>query len=196
MKIISLNQAGIQDFSLARNQALSQAKTDWVMFLDSDENITDGLKQEINQAVKDKRFNYQFKRSDWFLGRKLQHGETRRVRLIRLIQPGTGQWQGKVHERFISLLPVKTLTQPLLHQRRLKLEAFIQRLDWYSTLKSQELNCFSLFQLLFYPGLKFCQNYFFRLGFLDGISGLGMAFLMSLHSLFVRVKTYEKTYPA
>lgn len=192
MKILTLNQPDIQDFSSIRNQFMAQAKTDWVMFLDSDETISPQLQAEINRAMTDKRYNYQFKRQDTFLGRPLHYGETVSTRFIRLIQPGSGKWKGRVHERFISNLPIKTLNQPLLHQP-LTVTNLLHKFNQYSSLRSLELNQFSLFQLLFYPFLKFLQNYIFRLGFLDGISGLGMAFMMSLHSLFVRVKTYEKT---
>ena len=192
MKILTLNQANIQDFSTSRNQLMADSQSDWVMFLDTDETISSQLQVEINQAMKDKTYNYQFKRQDTFLGQKHKFGETASTRFIRLIQPNTGTWQGRVHERFISSLPIKTLTTPLNHEP-LTVTSLLTKLNHYSSLRADELKHFSLFQLLFYPPLKFLQNYVFRLGFLDGLSGLGIAFLMSLHSLFVRVKTYEKT---
>ena len=190
--IITLNQPNIKDYSKARNLDLKKTKTDWVLFLDGDEQLTPKLKLEIEKAIHNKKYNYQLKRKDWFLGKTLHFGETSVFRSTRLIQPGTGQWKGKVHEEFISKLPTKTLKSPLIHKRNISLAQFIDRLNTYSTLKSQTEKRFSLFKLLFFPPLKFIQNYFLRLGFLDGLPGLIMAFSMSLHSLMVRVKTYEK----
>lgn len=193
LKIITLNQPGITDFSAVRNKLMTGKTAAWLLFLDSDEQLSAPL--DPNKL--DQRYNYAFKRDDWFLGRKLNFGETAAVRLVRLVQPGTGKWQGKVHEEFVSNLPVKLLPQRLLHRRKLTLTQFLDRLNFYSSLRAENLfeagEKFSLFQLIFFPRAKFAQNYLFRLGFLDGLPGLAMAFFMSLHSLFVRIKLYEKT---
>ena len=191
LTIITLKQPQITDFAKTRNQLMAKVKTDWILFVDTDETITPALKKEIRQVIKNQSYNYQLKRQDWFLGQKLKHGETSVVCLTRLIQKGTGQWQGKVHEVFQSQLPVKILKQSLIHKRKLTLNQFIDRLNRYSSIRASELTKFSLFQLLFYPPAKFILNYLLRLGFLDGLPGLAIAFMMSLHSLMVRIKLYE-----
>lgn len=192
---ITLKKPRIIDFSQARQQLLKPVTTPWAFFLDSDETITPALLQEINSAVKHKQYNYAVKRSDWFLGQKLTYGESGKNRFVRLVQPKSGTWQGQVHEKFISSLPVKTLVNPLLHRQNISVRRFIHRLNYYSSLRSVELagDNFNLLKLLFFPGFKFIYNYFFRLGFKDGFPGLALAFLMSLHSLMVRVKVYERT---
>ncbi|MFC1627325.1 glycosyltransferase family 2 protein [Patescibacteria group bacterium] len=194
---ITLRKPNITDFAKERNHLLKKASKDWILFLDSDETVSLALKKEINQAIKNPEYNYQLKRQDIFLNRKLRFGETSRVKLTRLVQKETGKWQGRVHEVFKSILPLKTLKTPLTHQRAISLSEFLNRLNFYSSLRAQELfdnhQSFRLlqFQLIFYPPLKFIQNYIFRFGFLDGLPGLAMAFFMSLHSLFVRIKLYE-----
>ena len=49
-------------------------------------------------------------------------------------------------------------------------------------------------QMIVYPIGKFINNFILELGFLDGWRGLIYAFIMSLHSLWVRVYWYEKAY--
>ena len=52
------------------------------------------------------------------------------------------------------------------------------------------------FQLMFFPFAKFIQNYFLRLGVLDGMEGFIHALMMSGHSFLVRAKIltrYEST---
>ena len=179
----------ITDFAKARNLMMKGQSAGWLLFLDSDEKLSG----PIDEAKLDKRFNYSFKRQDWFLGRRLKFGETANVRLTRLVQPGTGKWVGKVHERFESTLQVEYLKWPkILHKRKITISQFIDRLNYYSNLRAEEISHFSLFELLVYPPVKFVKNYFWHLGFLDGVPGLIMAFMMSLHSLAVRVKVYEK----
>ena len=193
LTVITLNQPGIKDFARARNEAMAKAKTDWVLFVDSDETVTPQLEAEIKQAIKEKSFNYQLRRQDYLQGRILKFGETAAVRLIRLIQPESGRWQGKVHEVFVSKLPVKTLSRPLVHRRDINFAQLFERLNYYSDLRAKELFDQGVkfsFGQLFLPKLKFIHNYFIRLGFLDGVPGLMMAALMSFHSLMVRVKLY------
>lgn len=177
----------ITDFAAWRNRQY-QKQTGPKMILDRDEVLSGSLPDNLSQ-----NYNYAFRRDDWFLGRKLRFGETANVKLTRLIQPGTGKWVGKVHERFESRLPVKLLHQRILHRRSLNLTQFLDRLNYYSDLRAKEISYFLLFELLFYPPVKFVKNYFWHLGVLDGVPGLIMAWMMSLHSLMVRVKTYEKT---
>ena len=177
----------ITDFSAWRNRQY-QTQTGVKMILDDDEVLSGPLTENLS-----KNYNYAFRRDDWFLGRWLKHGETAKVRLVRLIQPRSGRWAGKVHERFVSSLQVEYLKWPkILHQRQITISEFIDRLNYYSDLRAQEIKKFSAFELLVYPWVKFVKNYFFHLGFLDGLLGLAMAFSMSLHSLMVRVKVYEK----
>jgi len=159
------------------------------MILDKDETLSGPLPDNLND-----KFNYAFYRDDWFLGRQLKHGETAAVRLVRFIRPNSGRWVGKVHERFESTLQVEYLKWPrIIHRRKITVSQFIDRLNYYSDLRAEEINKFSVFELLFYPPLKFVKNYFWHWGFLDGLPGLIMAFMMSLHSLWVRIKVYEKT---
>jgi len=195
LTIVTIKKPFIKDFAKERNQAMKNLKTRWVLFVDSDEEISKELLKEIKQAIKNNQYNYQLKRQDWFLNRKLRFGETSKVRLTRLVQKRTGQWQGKVHETFKSKLAIKTLKHPLIHQRNINISQFLDRLNSYTDIRVKELlqqnQSFSLFQLLFYPPLKFIHNYIFKLGFLDGLPGFVIAFLMSLHSLFIRIKLYE-----
>jgi hypothetical protein len=178
----------ITDFAAWRNRQY-QKQVKPKLILDADEVLSGPLPQNLPR-----HYNYAFRRDDWFLGRWLKHGETAAVWLTRYLQPKSGRWVGKVHERFESDLQVEYLKEPRIqHRRQITLSQFIDKLNYYSDLRAEEISRFSIFELLFYPWVKFVKNYWWHLGFLDGIPGLIMAFSMSLHSLFVRVKIYEKT---
>lgn len=189
--ILTIDQPDIKDYSRARNFMLKKAETPWVLFLDSDETLTPALKKEIKTATKNKKYNYQLKRQDYFLGKKLRFGETSKFKSTRLIQKDSGLWQGIVHETFNSKLPTKLLKNTLVHKRDITISQFIDKINQYSELRVKEIDTKNFFKLIFYPPLKFLQNYLIRLGFLDGSPGFILAFLMSLHSLMVRVKLYE-----
>ena len=190
------------DFACQRNFGLKKAKGEWILFVDADERVTPALAGEISN-LKSQISNFSgfhLKRRDYFLGRWLKHGETANVKLLRLAKKNAGKWQRKVHEFWqIGEGRVGELKSPLLHYPHKNLTDFFESINWFSSLNA-EVFCCQGKGLKFLewgkPMAKFVQNYFFRLGFLDGFPGLVMALMMSLHSLITRVKVREVLFPA
>lgn len=187
------------DFSAQRNFGLRKTKGDWVLFIDADERVSSKLKNEIllvtqNQAIAENYVGFRVKRRDKFLGSWLKYGETASVKLLRLGKRNVGQWKGKVHEVWQIKGKIKTLKNPLFHKRNITISGFLERIDKYSSIRAKELYAqgvkSNVFVILAFPLGKFCQNYFLRLGFLDGIPGFVMAIMMSIHSFLVRAKLY------
>ena len=193
-KIYKRHLAG--DFSRQRNFALTKVNKGWVFFVDADEIVSPALAKEIKEKLTPKTniAGFYLKRKDSFLGQWLNHGETAKVRLLRLAKKNKGKWQGKVHEKWQVKGKIGSLKNPLLHFKNTSLDDFLTKINYYSSLRAKELakqraktNIFLVFA---YPLGKFGQNYFLRLGFLDGMPGFIMAFMMSLHSFLVRLKLY------
>ena len=180
------------DWSEQRNFALTKAKTDWVLFIDSDEVVTSSLKKEISRLKPGDTAGYYLKRLDVFCGATLNHGETGNIKLLRLARREVGHWIRPVHEIWQVKGRTKTLTAPLLHIRHFDISTLISRFDTYSTIDAREFSHhpFSFLSLL-KPLAKFVYNYIYLLGFLDGLAGLTFAYLMSFYSLAVRIKTWE-----
>lgn len=190
-KVLVHHLAG--DFNTQRNLGLSHTSGDWILFIDADEIVTPELQSEIKKYINFPWLNGCFiKRRDKFMGQWLKHGESADNRFLRLGRRGTGRWQYKVHEIWQVREPTITLANPLLHDGETNINQFIQKIDYYSSLRASELagkrKKGSMWQIIIYPLAKFIQNYLFRLGFLDGLPGLSLAFFMSLHSLLVRLK--------
>jgi len=84
------------------------------------------------------------------------------------------------------------LQNAILHYHNLTILQFLERLDKYSTLQANSLFEKKVKEPLcchfVKPIAKFILNYIVRLGFMDGYPGLVMAWLMSWHSLLVRIK--------
>jgi hypothetical protein len=111
-----------------------------------------------------------------------------------LVRKKSGQWRGKVHEVYLTTGETDTFINYILHFPHQTVSEFLREINFYTTIRAQELyksgNKTSLFQIIFYPKAKFCVNYFFKLGMLDGIEGLVFVTLMSLHSFLVRGKLW------
>jgi len=205
LTIITLNQPNITDFAAARNAELAGVKTEWVMFVDSDEKITSALKAEIISAINDQQSTiysaYYIPRLDTFLGHELHHGETGHAKFIRLAKKDFGTWQRPVHEQWVpvgarrgSPAKIGTLANPLLHTPHESVQTFLDKINLYSTIDAEyrykEGVKSSLWKIAIYPIAKFKWNYIFRLGFLDGVPGTIMAIMMSFHSYLTWTKLY------
>lgn len=177
------------DWAAQRNFSLPLAQNNWIFFVDSDEIVTPKLRQEIQRlfSTPTTPHGYFVPRQDYFLGKNLRHGETSSIRLLRLANRRFGHWTRPVHEVWTITGPTGQLQNPLQHRRNLTISQFIDRLNTYTSLDKTKFHPTHLCK----PLLKFFHNYILRLGFLDGFAGFIMAYLMSLHSLTVRVKSWE-----
>lgn len=184
------------DFAAQRNLGLTKAKGDWVLFVDADEQVSAALQTEILEATKNREmYGYYLKRNDLFMGKQLKYGETAQIWLLRLAQKKAGTWSRPVHETWKIPQPVAKLKNPLLHKPHASIESFLTKINLYTSLESRYRKDhgqgFSWIELVLFPVGKFFRNYVLAQGFRDGIPGLSMAYMMSLHSFMVRVKLYE-----
>src|SRR5882724_598085 len=185
------------NFSEQRNFGLEKAKNDWVLFLDADERISSPLWYEIMASINDPIGLYSgfyLKRVDTMWERKLQYGETGNVKLLRVAKKDAGRWEGKVHETWQVKGKTLLLQNPLMHYPHQTVKEFLQEINYYTTLRAEELYKkkvqVSWWSILLFPKAKFVINYFFKSGFLDGLPGLVFGLMMSFHSFLVRGKLW------
>ena len=183
------------DFASQRNFGLSKAVNEWVLFVDSDEIVSPELAREIQEAVLRVDVNgFYLKRLDVLWEKKLQHGETDRVRLLRLGKKGKGVWVRPVHEVWNITGVVGTLQHPLQHYPHPNVAQFLSAINTYSTINARHLYkeqvTSNVGSIIVYPIAKFIQNYLFRKGFLDGMPGILVAMMMSFHSFLTRSKLW------
>ena len=199
----------IKDFAKIRNEALSRAKNEWVMFVDADEEVDQQLAREIRRVIEFSIFNFQFsnigyfmRRKDRFLGRWLEHGETASVKFLRLARKDAGKWERPAHEVWKVGGRVGELKNPIWHYSHQSIDVMVEKLDRYSEIEAKyrskrQANRLSGYQviteMIAFPVGKFLWNYVSRLGFLDGIPGFIHAGMMSFHSFLVRSKLLARS---
>lgn len=187
------------DFGAQRNRLIEQARGEWVLFIDPDEQVTEELAEEIKATIKQPKYELYFiKRQDFFWNTPVLYGEVAKARkkgFIRLVKKGSGTWKGKVHEEFVSEKPAGQLNHPINHYPHQSISEFIEHINVYSTLRAKELYSQKVeattWQILFIPFAKFMYTYVVKQGFRDGAAGFVYSFMMSFHSFLVRSKLYQ-----
>lgn len=175
------------DYSQQRNYALDRAVDGWIFFLDADERVTNELRDEIKTIVKNNLVDgVYFKRTDYFLGKKLHFGETGSVRLLRLAKKASGVWRRGVHEYWDVEGRTTNAKNGIQHNSHSDLSSLIEKLNKYSKIHALENSksgkISNIAKVIFFPVLKFKLNYIIRMGFLDAVHGFVFALMMSFHS--------------
>jgi len=187
-----------EDFSAQRNFGLKKATNEWVLFIDADERVPEKLASEIAKIIKQKSdfYGYYIKRQDVIWRKKLKHGEFGSIKLLRLARVDSGKWVRKVHEYWIIQGKVGSLENALMHYPHSTLKEFIADVNWQSDLHAEENakegKISSLYKIVFYPKLKFLNNWIIKKGFLDGTEGFVAALIMSFHSFLAWSKLWIK----
>lgn len=185
------------NFAMQRNFGLEKAKGEWVLFIDADERVSKDLAKEIQTKISssDDTVGYIIQRFDFMKGKMLTHGETADIKLLRLAKKDSGKWVGKVHETWDVSGNIEQLENPLSHYPHQTIDEFLAEINFYTTLRAQELFAKKMpvhwYDVILYPKAKFFKNYIFKKGFLDGTEGIIMAIMMSFHSFLVRGKLWQ-----
>jgi glycosyltransferase involved in cell wall biosynthesis len=165
-------------FGPQKRFAVDSASYDWVLCVDADERVSDGLREAIIAELKAPRgLVYAMPRCNRFLGRWLRHGEGYPDWSVRLFHRKHARWSDDaVHEKVVTDRPILRLRGDLLHDSAETLEKYLDKQNRYTSLQAESLRSAgrraSVLQLLFSPSLRFIKFYLVRLGFLDGVPGL------------------------
>jgi glycosyltransferase involved in cell wall biosynthesis len=104
-------------FSKQRTYALNQAKNEWVVFLDSDERLTAGVKKEIDALKPDNDTAvYRLKRKNIIMGKFLRYGGWYPDYQMRLVNTRLCKgWAGELHEQPVFSGNVVDLEGEIVH---------------------------------------------------------------------------------
>jgi (heptosyl)LPS beta-1,4-glucosyltransferase len=187
-------QAQWQGFGMQRRFAQTHVTSDWVLWIDADEQLTPELKIAISKAIEtqDQAVIYSLNRLSWVFGRFIRHGGWYPDRVPRLYPTELTQYtDAPVHERVIvpSGTRVKPLKGNLLHYTYRDLEHYLVKSAQYASLWAQQRHATgkkaSLLQGMLHGIGCFLRMYVLRAGFLDGRSGFLLA-VLSAHSTFAK----------
>ena len=168
-----------EGFGKTKNKANTLAKYDWILSLDADEAVDTALKENLRQLdLADELKVYQLKFKN-FLGNKwLRFGEWGNDRHIRLFNRNKVKWNdAEVHESLLLPGQVKIISVPgyVLHRTAVNINEYEIKTRIYASLNAEKYfkqgKRSGELKMFFSAVFSFIKNYFFRLGFLDGVTG-------------------------
>lgn len=169
-------------FAAQKNFATSQARHDWILSLDADEELNPAAQQAVERwkASTPAASAYRFARRARYLGRWIAHSGWYPDYKVRLFNRHHGQWQGAyVHESVVVEGPVETLAGEILHYTCDSLEEHRERIEFYTGLAAREMfdqgKRVSALGRWLAPPWIFLETYLLRGGILDGREGFLIA---------------------
>ncbi len=199
-------------YAAQKNSAIAKASGDWILSLDADEEVSDGMRDLLFLILYGALaggyagIGMVFARRNHFMGRWIRHGGFYPDLKLRLFWHGLGSFEDRAVHEDIRLKPGCYVLNPLyeirvegpveiIHHSYPTLSDYINHMNHYSSLGAEMAVAkgprrFSILNIVLRPAATFIYNYFLRLGFLDGREGL---LLHLYHAVYVSWK-YAKAW--
>ncbi|MCX7981277.1 MAG: glycosyltransferase family 2 protein [Syntrophales bacterium] len=188
-------------FGEQKQFALNQCREPWILLLDADECVPPETAERIREiclSPEPPAVGYSFPRKNFFQGRWIRHAGWWPDRVVRLFRRGKGRMShAAVHEAVLVDGTIITLSTPLEHYTESDLTLILEKINRYSTLGAEmafrEGRTSTAAGAFMRAAVVFFQDYFIRLGFLDGYPGLTLAVTDAVNKFFKYAKLAQMT---
>lgn len=183
-RVIQQNFAGhIQQ----KNFAMQQAKHDWVLSLDADEELSVELQQLIAHAKTNLHAaGYTMNRLNFFCGKPIKTCGWYPDKKLRLWNRTKGKWDGmNPHDKveMESGSRLEHFPADILHNTYPTHSDFLAQRIKFAHISAQHLKnknlLYLVVKMVFSPSAKFLRTYFFHLGFTEGTTGFFICYHLS-----------------
>jgi len=186
-------------FADQKQFAANEAKNDWILSLDADEVITEGLKNEIYSLFQQEKIplsGYEIRFLLFYMGRIMHHSGVGFVHKIRLFNRNCGTFEcSLVHEKIILNGPVGRLTGAIIHYSFHDLYHHVGKLNTYTSLAAEQYKqagkSYPKIWIAFKFPVTFLIYYFIKKGILDGYAGFMWSFFAAFYTTIKIAKTIE-----
>lgn len=185
----------------ARNFALQQARGDWILLIDADEELTPTLGDRLREVIEIDRADFvEIPRKNIIFGKWIEHSRWWPDYLVRFFRKGKVKFSDKIHTppstegEAIKLDPEEK--NAIVHYNFQTISQFIERLNRYTDIQSEGL-CesgyrFKIEDLILKPSNEFFSRFFAGEGYKDKLHGLILSVLQGFSEFVVYLKVWEK----
>ncbi len=168
-----------EGYAAQKNFAYTLATYDWILNLDADEEVSNALKQSIEQFFQLSNFNSYTtatcRRTNRYFQHWLKH-TARETHHSILLKKRAVHWEGPVHERLCFQGLTKPIAGSVLHYTEKTVQQTLSKQIKYAqlsaiTLREKHTPSCLLLKAIINPWVSFFKHYIIHLGFLDGFAG-------------------------
>lgn len=204
-EIIKIDTKNIKgSFSEWRNEGLKRARGDWVLYVDTDEIVSEKLKIEILNVLNSSLVTrnsqtarpvaYAIPRKNYIFGKEFKYSgqyPDYQKRLFR--RDALKRWSGKVHEEPVFEGKMGHLKESLLHYKNMTISQMIEKTNKWSEIEAQlmvdanhpKMNFLRFFSAGF---REFFKRFIKEKAFLDGREGV----IYGIYQIYSRLISYSK----
>lgn len=184
-------------FSEWRNEGLKRAKNDWILYVDTDEEVTPSLRDEIISQITNHRSPitcFAIPRRNFIFGQEFKHGGQWPDYQKRLfLKSGLIKWMGELHEEPVYLGNLDYLRNPLIHHKDITISEMLNKTNKWSEIEGKllfaanhpKMNAMRFFSAGF---REFYTRFIKQTCFLDGIKGV----IYGNYQIYSKLITYSK----
>jgi len=185
--------------ALQKNWAIPQASYEWILLLDSDEELEPGFRVEVESILKDPPDTiegYRMPRKNLIYGKWIKSGGMYPDSLVRLFRRNCRYIEQEVHAH-IDLQPekVREFRHHIIHHDLTDLCSYHVKFTRYMNYELDQLvregRKFRLREITLRPVYVFCWSYFYKRGFQDGIRGFLLSVLKAYYNFTMYMKLWE-----
>ncbi|MCX6061839.1 MAG: glycosyltransferase family 2 protein [Campylobacterales bacterium] len=193
---VHLIEGNFDGFGTTKNRAAGYAKYDWILSIDSDEEVDAGLMMALKNDTFDPNTVYFVNALAYYKDIPIRHSGWNNQKVRRFYHKKTTAFNDNfVHERIMDDgMKTALLDGNMKHYSYMSISDFIIKLDRYSTLFANDNmgKRSSSPAKAFFNGLySFFRTYILKRGFLDGYAGLIIAFSHFATNFYKYIKLYE-----
>lgn len=182
----------------ARNFAIQSAFNEWVLLVDSDELVPDGLREYLYREIQRQESwaGLWIPRKNYLFGR-FMHGDYPDY-ILRFFRKERIFWPPYVHavpviEGKVKKIPRQRKDLAFIHLINNPLELKLRKMNTYTDMEIEKRahQYFSLWKMFYAPFFRFFKSYVMKGGFRDGKAGLVNAGLDAFYKFLTIAKIWE-----
>lgn len=189
---------------LQKNFGFEKAKSDWILSLDADEQVSPELAQEITsllnhepQPTSHEPNGYFIPRKNMIFGKWIAHTGWYPDHQLRLFRKGKGKYTKEhVHEHLEVEGKVEYLQEHILHDNYESIAQFLQKMSNYTVNEANEYlkkgYTVEWLDAIRFPVKEFISRFFAREGYKDGFHGLMLSLFMAFYHFVIFAYIWEK----
>jgi len=182
-----------------RNECLKLASNDWILVVDSDEEVSPECAQKIRELLVQPdgppERAYKIRRIEYFLGKEITAGIWSPSWQDRFFHRKGVQYINDVHEYPVFAKPPGRIAEPIHHDPSFNIERFLDKMNRYTTIEVRDRIAqgkrTNPFRILFAFPAMFLKNYFYYKAYKDGIRGFIISILEGVSRTVRHAKMWQ-----